>query len=94
MYSLSRAESGMLQSISPHFNTLHTLSVGYTLVSLGALDEEGYKAHISGSYLKLIFLHSKHIDHIACTYKRLYKVSHPKDSANAVKMLTIMELHQ
>jgi len=34
--------------------TLHTLSVGYTLVSLGVLDEEGYHAHIGAGHLELV----------------------------------------
>jgi transposase InsO family protein len=75
-------------------NTLHAPSIGYTLVSLGALDEEGYKAHIGGGYLELIFPHGEHVGHVTRTYKCLYKVSHPKDSANTVEILTIMELHR
>jgi hypothetical protein len=74
-------------------DALHALSVGYTLVSLGVLDEEGYKAHIGGGYLELIFPHGEHISHVARTYKRLYKVSHHEDSANMVEILTVMELH-
>jgi hypothetical protein len=74
-------------------DALHAPLVSYTLVSLGALDEEGYKVHISSGYLELIFLHSEHIGCIAHTHKHLYKVSHPKDSANAVETLTMMELH-
>jgi hypothetical protein len=74
-------------------DALHAPLVGYTLVSLGALDEEGYKAHIGSGYLELIFPHGERVGRVTRTYKRLYKVSHPKDSANAVEMLTIMELH-
>jgi hypothetical protein len=36
--------------------TLHAPSVGYTLVSLGTLDEEGYHAQIGGGYLELTSL--------------------------------------
>jgi hypothetical protein len=75
-------------------DALHALSVGYTLVSLGALDEEGYKAHNGGGYLELIFPHGKRVGRVARTYKRLYKVSHHKDSANTVEILTVMELHR
>jgi len=73
-------------------DALHTLSIRYTLVSLGALDEEGYYAHISGGYLELDSPHGEHIGHVAHTHKRLYKVSHNK-LAYAVEMLTMMELH-
>ena len=50
-------------------NALHAPSVGYTLVSLGALDKEGYNACIGGSYLELDSLHGKCIGRIAHTYK-------------------------
>ena len=73
-------------------DALHTLSVGYILVSLGALDEEGYYAHIGGSYLELDSPCGERIGCVVRTHKRLYKVSHD-ESAHAVEMLTVMELH-
>ena len=33
--------------------TLHTPSISYTLVSLGALDEEGYHTHIGARHMEL-----------------------------------------
>ena len=75
-------------------DALHAPSVGYTLVSLGTLDEEGYHAQIGGGYLKLSSLCGECVGRVACTHKQLYKVSHNEDSANAVKTLTIMELHR
>jgi hypothetical protein len=74
-------------------NTLHAPSVGYMLVSLGALDEEGYYARIGGGYLELDSPRGERISHVACTHKQLYKVSHD-ESAHAVEMLTLMELHR
>ncbi len=50
-------------------DALYAPSIGYTLVLLGALDKEGYNAHIRGSYLELDSLCGKHISHIAHTYK-------------------------
>ena len=50
-------------------DALHAPSVGYTLVSLGALDEEGYYARIGGGYLKLDSLHGECIGHVVCTHK-------------------------
>jgi len=74
-------------------DTLHAPSVGYILVSLGALDEEGYYAQIGCGYLELDSPRGEHIGHVARTHKRLYKVSHD-ESAHAVEMLTLMELHR
>jgi hypothetical protein len=73
---------------------LHALSVGYTLVSLGTLDEEGYRAQIGGGYLEIDSPCGERVGQVACTHKCLYKVSHNEDSANAVEILTIMELHR
>ena len=74
-------------------NALHAPVVRYTLVSLGTLDEEGYHTWIGGRYLEIDSPHGNHIGHITCTAKRLYRVSHTEDAANAVDMLTIIELH-
>jgi len=53
-------------------DTLHTPSIGYTLVSLGALDEEGYYACIGGGYLELDSLCGECIGCVVHTHKRLY----------------------
>jgi hypothetical protein len=73
---------------------LHAPSIGYTLVSLGTLNKEGYRARIGGGYLEIDSLCGKCIGRVAHTHKHLYKVSHNEDSANAVEILTVMELHQ
>ena len=74
-------------------NALHAPAVGYTLVSLGTLDEEGYHARIGGRYLEIDSPHGDRIGCVARTAKRLYRVSRIEDAANTVDMLTIMELH-
>ncbi len=73
---------------------LHVLGISYTLVSLATLDEEGYHAHISASHLKLISLQGENVGCIARTSGCLYKVVHTLDSANAVKPVSVMELHR
>ena len=72
---------------------LHTPSVSYTLVSIAALDEEGYHTHIGAGHLDLTSPQGNQISHIPCTQGRLYKVVHVLDSANSVKPVSIMELH-
>ena len=39
------------ESVLTLYDVLYAPSVGYTLVSLGALDEEGYTSHIGGGHL-------------------------------------------
>ena len=48
-------------------NVLHAPSIGYTLVSLGALDEEGYTSHIAGGRLRITSPHGEQITDIART---------------------------
>ena len=73
---------------------LYAPSVSYTLVSIAALDEEGYHAHIGAGHLDLTSPQGDRIGHIPRTQKRLYKVVHALDSANAVEPVSIMELHR
>lgn len=73
---------------------LHAPSVSYTLVSIAALDEEGYHTHIGAGYLDLTSPQGERIGHIPRTQGRLYKVVHALDSANAVEPVSIMELHR
>jgi hypothetical protein len=40
-------------------NMLHVPTVTYTLMSIGALDEEGYATHIKDSHLKIISPHGE-----------------------------------
>jgi hypothetical protein len=75
-------------------SALHALAIGYTLVSLDTLDEEGYYARIGGAYLEIDSPYGNCIGHITRTAKRLYRVSHTEDATNAIDMLTVMELHR
>ena len=73
---------------------LHAPAVSYTLVSIAALDEEGYHTHIGAGHLDLTSPQGDRIGHIPRTQGRLYKVVHALDSANAVEPVSIMELHR
>jgi len=73
---------------------LHAPAVGCTLVSVAALDEEGYHAHIGAGHLELTSPQGKHIGRIPRTQRRLYKVVHALDSANAVEPVSVMEMHR
>jgi hypothetical protein len=72
---------------------LHAPAVGCTLVSVAALDEEGYHAHIGAGHLKLTSPQEEHIGRIPQTQGRLYKVVHTSESMNAVESMSLMELH-
>ena len=73
-------------------DALHAPSVSYTLVSLGALDEEGYESRIGGGRLRIISLHGEQVANIARNNRRLYKVGH-SDSAHAAEVISAMDLH-
>jgi hypothetical protein len=75
-------------------NTLHALSIAYTLVSLGALDEEGYHAHIRDGCLEIVSPEGEQLGQIPRMMRRLYKVVHTPESAHAVELISVMELHR
>jgi GAG-pre-integrase domain len=74
-------------------NALHAPAVAYTLMSIGALDEEGYTAHIKDGCLEIISPHGEQVGLIPRTPRRLYKVVHTSDSVDAAELITAMELH-
>ena len=73
-------------------NVLHAPSIGYTLVSLGALDEEGYTSHIAGGRLRITSPHGEQIADIARTC-HLYRVEHSPEFAHVTELMLSMELH-
>jgi hypothetical protein len=75
-------------------NTLHVPSIAYTLVSLRALDEEGYHAHIGDGRLKIVSPEGEQLGQIPCTMHHLYKVTHAPESTHTVELISIMELHR
>ena len=75
-------------------NTLHMPSITYTLVSLRALDEEGYHAHIGDSHLEIVSPEGERVGQIPRMMHRLYKVAHAPKSAHAIELVSVMELHR
>ena len=72
---------------------LHVPAISYTLVSLGALDEEGYHTHIGAGHMELTSLQGEQVSCILCMQGCLYKMVHTLDSANTVKPVLVMEWH-
>ena len=66
---------------------LHTPAISYTLVSIAALDEEGYYTHIGVGHMELMSPQDECVGHIPQTPGRLYKVVHVLNSANAVETI-------
>jgi hypothetical protein len=74
-------------------HALYAPSITNTLISLGALDEEGYQTHIGNGCLHITSLHGDSVAEIPCNTCHLYKVIHIPESANAAKLVSAMELH-
>src|SRR6266702_1065200 len=72
---------------------LHAPTVGYTLVSLGALDQKGYCTSIGSGHLDLFGPGGHHVARILWTVRGLYCITHPGESAHAVETISVMELH-
>jgi transposase InsO family protein len=75
-------------------NVLHTPSVSYTLVSLGALDGLGYHIAIGGGHLEIQSHAGKRLACITRTARGLYRVSHEREGGYAVEVVSVMELHR
>ena len=73
---------------------LYAPSVTNTLVSLGALDKEGYQTHIRNGRLRITSPHGDSVAEIPRSACRLYKVIHISESANAAELVSAMELHR
>ena len=86
--------NGSTESELTLHGALHAPAVSYTLVSLAALDEEGYHAHIGAGHMELTSPQGERVGRIPRTPGRLYKVVHALDSANAVEPISAMELHR
>jgi len=75
-------------------NVLHAPSVGYTLVSLGALDDLGYRITIGDGHLEIQSCGGERLARIAQSARRLYHVSHKGEGGYVVEIVTVMELHR
>jgi hypothetical protein len=67
-------------------NVLHALLVGYTLVSLGALDSLWYCIEIGGGHLEIESGVVERLAHIARTVRGLYRVSREGHGGYAVEL--------
>ena len=73
---------------------LYSPEVGYTLISIGKLDEKGFSATFSGGKCVLKGPTGNSIGEILKTSKGLYRVDHEPESANeAVEQLTLNQFH-
>jgi hypothetical protein len=81
------------ESVLPLYNALYAPSVGYTLVSLRTLDEEGYSSHIRDGHLQLISPSGELIVNVTHNASRLYKYERSLESAHAIELMTLIELH-
>ena len=88
------APNGGSQSSITLQNALHAPAVGYTLVSLGALDREGYRASLGSGQLDLFAPGGQRIARIPQTSRGLYRVAHTGESAHTVEPISVMELHR
>ena len=74
---------------------LFSLEVGYTLVSIGCLDELGLSTTFAEGFCTIKGSDGETIGRILCTSKGLYHVVHEHETANAAaETVTVMELHR
>jgi hypothetical protein len=73
-------------------NVLYAPTVGYTLVSLGALDLLGYHMSINAGELEITSPASSVVTCVLGTVHRLYRVSH-EEGSYAVEVVSVMKLH-
>ena len=74
---------------------LYSPDVGYTLISIGNLDEEGFSAEFAGGKCVLTGPNGDHVGMIPKTSKGLYRVEHESEAANtAEEKLTLMQFHR
>jgi len=72
---------------------LYAPQVSYTLVSLGALDEEGFMTLIGNGRLRITSPRGDSIAEIPRNARHLYKVIHIPESTHAAELVSAMELH-
>jgi hypothetical protein len=74
---------------------LYSPEVGYTLVSIGKLDDNGFSATFSGGKCVLKGPDGNNVGQIPKTAKGLYRVDHEPETANeAIEQLTLDQLHR
>ena len=88
-----QALNGSVESTLTLANVLHVPAIGYTLVSLSALDKKGYHTSIGSGTLKLFTPSGECVACIPQLAHGLYRITHSGESANTVTV-SIMELHR
>ena len=89
-----RVPNGSTQSTLTLPNVLHAPAVGFTLVSLSALNKQGYRASLGSGHLKLFTPGGEHIACIPQTPRGLYCVAHAGEEAHVTETISVMELHR
>lgn len=74
-------------------NVLYAPSVGYALVSLGALDALGYNMTIEAGHMQITSPSGSVVARVPRTARGLYRVSH-EEGGYAVEIVNVMELHR
>ena len=74
-------------------NTLNAPAIGFTLVSLGTLDEEGYHYFVENGHLHLLTPCQDLVAIVLRNAQRLYKAVHTYESTHSVQPMSAMELH-
>lgn len=74
---------------------LYSPEVGYTLVSIGRLDENGFSANFSGGKCIITGPDGKRVGEVPKNCRGLYRVDHEPESASAAEeVLTLDQLHR
>ena len=73
---------------------LYSPEVGYTLVSIGQLDEKGFTATFGGGKCTIQGPAGKVVGVVLKTSKGLYKVEHKSNTANTLEEITLAQLHR
>jgi hypothetical protein len=73
---------------------LYSPEVGYTLVSIGRLDERGFSATFAGGKCTLRGPDGARVGEVPKNLKGLYRVEHEYDSVNAIDEISLDQLHR
>jgi GAG-pre-integrase domain len=74
---------------------LYSPEVGYTLVSVGRLDEKGFSANFSGGKCTITGPDGNQVGEVPKNHRGLYRVDHePESVSGAEEVLTLDQLHR
>ncbi len=76
-------------------DVLYLPNVGYTLVSIGQLDDDGFTATFGKKKCVIYGLDGEKVGEVARTERRVYQIKHEEDLANvAEEFLTLDKFHR